>query len=123
MWCSHSCRKPWHLGGPGIRVPTERAGVAFVLGLAKALRETVLGAKANRFAATAADVGKRSRLVVVLLQEFSSVGLDVACFDLADLDKEVMECDVTCGCVSEDPTFESGFETQNQNRSSPVIVG
>ncbi|KAK3243394.1 hypothetical protein CYMTET_46950 [Cymbomonas tetramitiformis] len=44
---------------------------------AKALRETVLGGKANRFAATAKNVGKLGRLVALLRQEFSGAGCGV----------------------------------------------
>ncbi|KAK3250072.1 hypothetical protein CYMTET_40534 [Cymbomonas tetramitiformis] len=58
----------------------------------KSLRETGLSGKASRFSATAKDVGKLGRLVVLLRQEFSSAGLDVTCFDLADMSKEVLEC-------------------------------
>ncbi|KAK3232919.1 hypothetical protein CYMTET_56754 [Cymbomonas tetramitiformis] len=58
----------------------------------KSLREIDFGGKASRFVATAKDVGKFGRLLVLLRQELSSAGSDVLCFDLADMSKEVLEC-------------------------------
>ncbi|KAK3239310.1 hypothetical protein CYMTET_50754 [Cymbomonas tetramitiformis] len=57
---------------------------------AKAARELAVGGKDVRFT-TEADVDKLAKIVVILKNEFGSAGLDLASFDLDDLDKKDIE--------------------------------
>ncbi|KAK3276637.1 hypothetical protein CYMTET_15305 [Cymbomonas tetramitiformis] len=69
----------------------DGCGSGFTYAIHATLRELALGGKDVRFAVEGVDVEKLVKIVIILKNDFSCDGLDLASFDIDDPTKRVIE--------------------------------